>query len=237
MFQIKRWHNNGSTSTHCIQRCRDSEEISTRRDSLKSGEETTAWKFSGLSPISSILRKLWVGAKGVVGEVERRVGVSPEHGGGAHELGGGHAMQVWVVAAHRVRQRVSAHPSHTHPGSKAVGTSVDPWWKETSDARTFLLWLRRQFPIPRLNVLFLQRSRPWHLGILIWKNCFDEDEERGERKRWAYIVEFVVESASVADGFPVCVSPPKSRCCCRAIRARRSLSLRWRLQRGEYVKM
>ena len=80
-----------------------------------------------------------MGAEGVVGEVEGRVGVASEHGGGAHELGGRHPVQVGVVAAHRVRQRVSTHPSHTHPGSESVGTAVDPRREETSDAGTFLL--------------------------------------------------------------------------------------------------
>ena len=65
--------------------------------------------------------------------------MAAEHGGGAHELGGGHPVQVGVVAAHRVRQRVGAHPSHTHPGPEPVGSAVDPWREESSDAGTFLL--------------------------------------------------------------------------------------------------
>ena len=65
--------------------------------------------------------------------------MSAEHGGGAHELGGGHPVQVRVVAAHRVRQRVSTHPSHTHAGSEPVGTAVDPRREEASDAGAFLL--------------------------------------------------------------------------------------------------
>ena len=80
-------------------------------------------------------------AKRVVGEVERRVGVgwSTKHGGRAHELGGGHVVEVRVVAAHRVGQRVRAHPSHSHPGPEPVGTAVDPWREESSDAGTLLL--------------------------------------------------------------------------------------------------
>ena len=80
-----------------------------------------------------------MGAEGVVGEVEGRVGVSSEHGGGAHELGGRHAMQVWVVAAHRVGQGVGTHASHPHASSETVGTTVYSWWEEASDAGTFLL--------------------------------------------------------------------------------------------------
>ena len=80
-----------------------------------------------------------MGSQGVVREVQRGVWMAAEHGGGAHELGGGHAVQVWVVAAHRVCQRVSAHPSHTHPGSESVGTTVDPRREESSDAGAFLL--------------------------------------------------------------------------------------------------
>ena len=75
----------------------------------------------------------------MVGEVEGRVWMPPEHGGRAHELGGGHPVEVGVVAAHRVRQRVRAHPSHSHPGSEPVGTAVDPWREESSDARALLL--------------------------------------------------------------------------------------------------
>jgi len=62
-----------------------------------------------------------------------------EHAGGAHELGGGHAVQVWVVAAHRVGQRVGAHPSHAHARPEPVGTAVDARREESSDAGTFLL--------------------------------------------------------------------------------------------------
>ena len=80
-----------------------------------------------------------MGSQGVVREVQRGVWMAAEHGGGAHELGGRHPVQVGVVAAHRVRQRVGTHPSHTHPGSESVGTAVDPRRKEASDAGTFLL--------------------------------------------------------------------------------------------------
>ena len=52
-----------------------------------------------------------------------------------------------------------------------------------------------------------------------------------EQKSFSYIVEFVVEPACIADRFPVCVSSPKSRCCCRTIRARCALSLGWRLKK------
>ena len=65
--------------------------------------------------------------------------MAAEHGGGAHELGGGHPVQVGVVAAHRVRQRVSTHPSHPHAGTEPVGSAIDPWWEESSDARALLL--------------------------------------------------------------------------------------------------
>ena len=81
-------------------------------------------------------------AKRVVGEVERWVGVgwSTEHGGRAHELGGGHVVEVRVVAAHRVGQRVRAHPSHPrHPRSEPVRSTVNPWREEASDPGTFLL--------------------------------------------------------------------------------------------------
>ena len=81
-------------------------------------------------------------AKRVVGEVEGWVGVgwSPEHGGRAHELGGGHVVEVRVVAAHRVGQRVRAHPSHPrHPRSEPVRSTVDPGREEASDPGTFLL--------------------------------------------------------------------------------------------------
>ena len=80
-----------------------------------------------------------MGSQGVVGEVQRGVWMAAEHGGGAHELGGGHAVQVWVVAAHRVGQGVSAHASHPHASSETVGTTVYSWWEEASDAGTFLL--------------------------------------------------------------------------------------------------
>ena len=72
-------------------------------------------------------------------EVQRRISMTAEHGGGAHELGGGHPVQVRVVAAHRVRQRVGTHPSHTHAGPETVGSAVDPWREESSDAGTLLL--------------------------------------------------------------------------------------------------
>ena len=65
--------------------------------------------------------------------------MAAEHGGGAHELGGGHPVQVGVVAAHRVRQRVRTHPSHTHAGPETVGSAVDSWREESSDAGALLL--------------------------------------------------------------------------------------------------
>ena len=65
--------------------------------------------------------------------------MAAEHAGGAHELGGSHAVQVWVVAAHRVGQRVGAHPSHAHARPEPVGTAVYAWRKKSSDAGTFLL--------------------------------------------------------------------------------------------------
>ena len=90
------------------------------------------WKFSW------ILRKLGVGAKGVMGEVEGRVWMAPKHAGGAHELGGSHAVKIGVVAAHRVGQRVGAHPSHAHARPEPVGTAVYAWRKKSSDAGTLL---------------------------------------------------------------------------------------------------
>ena len=76
---------------------------------------------------------------GVVGEVEGRVAVAGEHGGGGHELGGGHAVQVGVVGAHRVGERVGAHPPHPHPCAEPVRPPVDARREESTDSGAFLL--------------------------------------------------------------------------------------------------
>lgn len=132
----------------------------------------------------NVLRKLAVTAKTMVAEVEWGVSMTAEHARAAHELGRCHAVQVGVVAAHRVGQRMGAHSTHTHASSKTIGSAINSRREESANSTAFLLGLGGQFPVTGLNIFLLQGSWPGH------------------------IVQFVIKTTSITHGLAVCVPSP-----------------------------
>ena len=213
------------------------QESSTRRDSLNSGGETSAWKFSGLSLISFYPKKT----------------VSGSQGSGGRGLGEGlDDRRTWRRSSWTGRRSSRAGRGSSCPSDLSTGAhSSLPYpcrHRNRRIGRRFLagriLRCRSASSLTLSTVsdsssecsLSSRQSALTPVDPYL-KKCFDESQEMENRRGIAYIVEFVVESASIADGFPVRVSTPKSCCCCRAICARRPLSLRWGLKKQKCVKL
>ena len=206
------------------------QESSTRRDLLNSGGETTAWKFSGLSLIFSYPKKTGSGSQG----------------SGGRGLGEGlDVRRTWRRSSWTGRRSSRAGPGSSYPSGSSTGEhSSLPYpcrlrtrrnGRRSPAGRS--LQCRSVSSLTLLTVsdsssecslssalLALTPVDPYLKEMFWWKSIKMEN-----RRGIAYIVEFVVESASIADGFTVRVSTPKSCCRCRTICARRPLSLGWGL--------
>ena len=213
------------------------EESSTRRYSLNSGGETSAWKFSGLSLSFFYPKKT----------------VSGSQGSGGRGLGEGlDGRRTWRRSSWTGRRSSRAGRGSSCPsGSSTGGRSSLPYPSRPRTRRIGrrslagrILRCRNVSSLTLSTVsdsssecslssarLALTPVDPYLKEMFWWKQSSGKTEELK-----AYIVEFVVESASIADGFTIRVSTPKSCCRCRAICARRSLSLGWGLKKGTVLK-